>query len=79
MNSHLLFLCMCLNVLQYADACSLGKCEPGTQHCIDDCKVGDCLGADCRGWMGCHSKCPPGSSHIGPLGKGSIVLNYIKY
>ena len=40
MNSHLFFLCMCLNVLQYADACPLERCEPGTQHCIDD----DCIG-----------------------------------
>ena len=80
MNSQQLFLYMCLNVLQYTDACMLGKCEPGTQNCVKDCKVGeDCLGADCSGWIGCLSKCPPGSWPFDPLGKFRIVLSYINY
>lgn len=62
MTTYLLILLLCLNIIEYTQACSLITCKPGTQHCI----VGS-GGADCRGALGCLKTCPPGSSHIGPL------------
>ena len=71
MFSYLLFLFLCLNLLQYTQPCSLPKCKPGTQHCI----VVGSGGADCRGVLGCLKTCPPGSKHIGPLVPSKYVLS----
>jgi len=61
MKSYLAFVLLCLTIVRYTKACSLPKCKPGTQHCI----AGN-LGADCRGYRGCHKTCPRGSRPIGP-------------
>ena len=73
MHSCLLFLVLCLSVLQYTQPCSLPKCKPGTQHCI----VVGSGGADCRGVLGCLKTCPPGSKHIGPLVPSKFVQNIL--
>ena len=62
MNTFLVCMLLCLNIVCNTQACSLPKCPPGTQQCV----VGR-GGADCSGILGCHKKCPPGSNPIGPL------------
>ena len=70
MNTILVYLLLCLNIVYVAQSCSLTKCPPGTQQCI---ALGG-GGADCSGVLGCHAICPTNSSHIGPLVPSKFLL-----
>ena len=57
-----LLLSLSFAIQNYADGCTLLLCPPCHYVCVKDGVEN--LGADCKGYRGCHEECPKGTFSI---------------
>ena len=57
-----LLLSLSFAIQNYADGCTLLLCPPCHYVCVKDGVEN--LGADCKGYRGCHEECPKGTYSI---------------